>query len=1486
MKKFFLLLLLLVTFGCFTALTACTPIPMQDSSTQSSTADSSSVEEKPLSSDASFTVTHIFDCEVITNSVYLSETQLNQLIQAESVNEFVSANVANGATLEVEFNKTDKTLNFTCTSEDGTKQKTANVSVFVKRMFGAHSVQGTGSPANGSYNYDHNGYYIKGMVSAYSEQGKVLSNYYVYEFSATLTGLSKGSELVISSYQTENHLIRFVLRGTSDSSYLLFTDYRENSGFLNYLELKTDVAYTEGESINFKVIHAGNSMVMIHEGETLFRRTLASMTHSELVLNCVEHPFIVNDIKTLTKKEDVLLAYQNALIDYEDPFFGDNSIGFGSNTDQAVKNEDGSIYIAGANSNNRIMGGYYQEGVPVGGHEYAVSVTVRMQNTKESGGAASKSEFQVYKDSKNSVKFHMFRYPTNNTLMAYETKNGEQTDIEINKGNFPIGTDYTYNLLILYKLGQVELWLKDNFETNSSSIYQDYTLVYQNYFDWNHCGFAFAMRQYADTTWSDWNVYYNQDFYNVYYSLHKNPAETSISFSDSKENFIQSSVFTKDETSTFSKDSYYYEKAFLAENGTVLKGNKWMVSSLVNFKDYKAWGQGEFQFYQDDFNAVRYVFEYDGNNFQVFTEQKHNNSTWNNWKIVRRPTNSTPAHWKMTVINDEGNLYLLINGKVWHEYKDTAFNSLYAVFGGKDASLKIRDIAITTDAEVIDECVKNMEYYVYESSYEGRIKELVAEYAYAEKGGIVLAGSSSVDFWNTWQEDLGKDVLAYNMGIGGTTTYDWQVAYDRLIKAMNPSQILLFLGGNDVNGLGETGEATALRLQQMLELMHADFPNANIVYVLSMPVPNNYSNGKFTIEYGRLVQAMKSYGEQNTSWLKTVDLEQYLTVNGVPVAEYFKSDNIHLTEEGYKVWIEQIKPLLVHENTVLKDTSNDVVGGAWSVVTDENGNKTYTPLKDNSFINFNEVQLENNAFIEFDMNILATGSSIAGVMFGLDSPTSNSGFCIGFAANGNPSSAWITNGTANGYGSGDTVIIKIDYEIGKTYSIRIECDIEAGVYNMYINGEFARKLYFQAKASDPDKATLHTGPYFGLYGGNKGGRIEFTNITVGVVEPPEEPEIPEELPYNVIGGEWEVTENEKGNKVYTSVADKSYLVFKDILLENNAVVEFDITILVSSSYTAGALFGLTSITSTDGLCVGRASSGNPGSGWMQNGVQGTLGGGETTYIKMPDLNVVYHIRIECDIEAGVYNMYINGEFARKLYFVENTTDKKTANDSLFKGQYFGLYGGENGRTRFENITISVANPDVPEIPEEASYNVLAGAWEVTEDENGVKSYTSTEDKSYLVFKNILLENNTVIEFDLKILQSSSYTAGVLFGLASDTSTEGLCVGRVNNGKPGSAWIQNGVQGTYGEGDDTFVTMTELNKVYKIKIVCDIAKGTYDLYVDGVFARHLYFVADLSDSKTANDSLHTGAYFGLYGGATGRTQFSNIVITIANDSAVE
>jgi hypothetical protein len=311
------------------------------------------------------------------------------------------------------------------------------------------------------------------------------------------------------------------------------------------------------------------------------------------------------------------------------------------------------------------------------------------------------------------------------------------------------------------------------------------------------------------------------------------------------------------------------------------------------------------------------------------------------------------------------------------------------------------------------------------------------------------------------------------------------------------------------------------------------------------------------------------------------------------------------------------------------------------------------------------------------------------------------------------------------------------------------------------------------------------------------------------------------------------------------------------------------------------LFGLESDTALNGLCIGRASSSNPGSGWIENGVQGTTGGGGTTKIKLTDMNVVYKVKIVCDIEAGTYDMYIGGEFARNLYFNPNTGNNKTADDVLYTGLYFGLYGGENGRTRFSNIVVTYDDPTKDDDPTEGdentvNYEIIGGAWDVTKDANGNSVYTSTADDAFLGFNDTTLENNAVIEFDMTLLANGSSMVGMVFGMDSATDISGFCIGRANTSKAGCAWITEGALNGFGSGDTNYVTISyEEGKTYHIRIECDIASGVYEMYVDGVYARRLYFKTSTSAGK---ESLHTGSYFGLYGGKSGgRTQFSNITI---------
>lgn len=463
----------------------------------------------------------------------------------------------------------------------------------------------------------------------------------------------------------------------------------------------------------------------------------------------------------------------------------------------------------------------------------------------------------------------------------------------------PSGTEYTLDYIFVYDNGTIEVWLKDG------TYLVEYTCVYTLETDWGYTGYTFAMRQYCDTVWTNFAVHKGDAFDALMQRLHGAPAQ-KLSLSANLTEYSESLSFIAGENGTFQKTLADYDKAFVFKDGAAVSGAYWMAGGTLTMPYYQDWGQSEVQLYVSDTQAVRYVFEYvSGGKYQVFTEIKNNDTLWQKYNLVRSPQENAPAILNFTIVNCNNVISFLIDGKVWHSWGASGLVDPAFTLGGQNCTMKISRLYVETDQAAVEEFAASMEEYEYVSPYESRIASLAAEYADAEKGGVLFAGSSTIDFWDTWQEDIGADTLGYNVGIGGTIVEDWLYAYDRLVAPFDPSKIVLFLGGNNVNNQGDTGEYTAQLLAQLLEKMHADFPEAEIYYVLSLPVPNNYSNGKYTTEYGNLIECMKEYGAEN-DWLTIIDMESALVQDGNPIAAYFRSDNIHFTAEGYAVWSEII----------------------------------------------------------------------------------------------------------------------------------------------------------------------------------------------------------------------------------------------------------------------------------------------------------------------------------------------------------------------------------------------------------------------------------------------------------------------------------------------------------------------------------------------------------------------------------------------------
>lgn len=846
-----------------------------------------------LSNDVSFRLNAVCGETVSDEAVTLSEQQFYAL--QEDLAAVCDYTAAQGASVTASYETETHSLVFTVVSQDRSATGEYTTVIAVHSPFGSNSLNGYGSADNVSWSFADGGYLLSGAAFALDERDVQVMNDWSFSCNVAIKGLAENSEVVFSSYQTDNLVVRFVLRGESGNRFILFSDYRDMTGFKNYTEHIVDLVYEEGEELSFRLINLGNSLVMIYKGETVYRRTLDTLTHSELCISTVTCSAVLSDLEIVTDRALVEAAYQDALQGYPDPMVGATLIGNADNIAEFTQNEDGTLTVLGSRSNARVMSAIYGEGVPYGGYQYAVSGSVRVTNTKTTGPSASKVEFQIYTSFQNFIKFHLFRYPTNNSFYAYPTINTKMSTIACESNTMPQGTDYTLDFIFIYDHGRIEAWLKDG------DYMPEYKCVYTLETDWGYTGFALAMRQYCDVTFSGLSICKNAEYDALWSQLHAGDADL-FAMSAQKDTAEQSSVFTDGGSNIFYKGDQEYGKAFLFADGVPVAGDAWMVSGTFSYSDYRNWGQCELQVWQDDTHAVRYVFEYvPGGTFQVFTEIRRGNAMWQNYKLIQRPQTANPAYLNFTVVNYGGAVSFLIDGYVWHSYEDAGLSAPAITFGGQNCIMKLSGLSAVTDEAAVGEFAANMQEYSYVSPYESRIAALAEEYAGAQKGGVLLAGSSTIDFWDTWQEDIGADTLGYNVGIGGTVVEDWLYAYDRLVAPFEPGKIVLFLGGNNVNNLGDSGEATAKLLAELLEKMHADFPEAEIYYVLSLPVPNNFAHGVYTTEYGNLIECMKAYGEQN-DWLTVIDMEDALTENGEPIAEYFRSDGIHMTAAGYAVW--------------------------------------------------------------------------------------------------------------------------------------------------------------------------------------------------------------------------------------------------------------------------------------------------------------------------------------------------------------------------------------------------------------------------------------------------------------------------------------------------------------------------------------------------------------------------------------------------------
>lgn len=171
-------------------------------------------------------------------------------------------------------------------------------------------------------------------------------------------------------------------------------------------------------------------------------------------------------------------------------------------------------------------------------------------------------------------------------------------------------------------------------------------------------------------------------------------------------------------------------------------------------------------------------------------------------------------------------------------------------------------------------------------------------------GGILFLGSSSIRMWdlNQWFPDL----PAVNRGFGGSEIADSIYYFDRLVVPYAPAAIVFYAGDNDV-AKGKTADQVTNDYKAFAGKVHEAFPEARLFYVAIKP-----STARWNLypEMKKANVAIKTHTETHEREI-FLDIEAgMLDAKGKPKKELLLKDGLHMTDAGYQIWTDLVKPQL------------------------------------------------------------------------------------------------------------------------------------------------------------------------------------------------------------------------------------------------------------------------------------------------------------------------------------------------------------------------------------------------------------------------------------------------------------------------------------------------------------------------------------------------------------------------------------------------
>lgn len=173
------------------------------------------------------------------------------------------------------------------------------------------------------------------------------------------------------------------------------------------------------------------------------------------------------------------------------------------------------------------------------------------------------------------------------------------------------------------------------------------------------------------------------------------------------------------------------------------------------------------------------------------------------------------------------------------------------------------------------------------------------------RGAVLFVGSSSIRLWNNLEKDFPSHKVI-NRGFGGSSLKDVNQYKDKIIFPYRPAQVVIYCGENDIAS-GVTASEVFSRFKDLYSSVRTNLPKATVIFISMKPSP---SRAQFQAE-------IRAGNKLISDFLKKQKRARYVDVftpmldkDGKPREELFKSDMLHMNDQGYAIWKQKLEPLL------------------------------------------------------------------------------------------------------------------------------------------------------------------------------------------------------------------------------------------------------------------------------------------------------------------------------------------------------------------------------------------------------------------------------------------------------------------------------------------------------------------------------------------------------------------------------------------------